>query len=169
MRAKVQEQETQLAAARGECEELRTKLAAGTRPGAPNDAEAVAATPVITSIEIDRLSSLNPNLPDQPATSISIYVTTLDGRERFTQAVGTLEVTATLKGAVTPFASARLGPAALRDAYRSGVMGTVYELTLPLEPRIVRVAGKPTTIVIDATFSDAITGRRCTNQRTIER
>ncbi|MCX5690516.1 MAG: hypothetical protein NTV94_12170 [Planctomycetota bacterium] len=164
LRAQVARQEETIRTLTGERDELRTKL--GAQGG---DAALLASIPVITSIVIDRLSSLNPNRPDEPATSISVYVTTLDGRTRFTQAVGTLEVSVSLKDAAAALAATRLDAAALREAYRSGVTGTHYEITMPLSPAVARRAGEKTACMIRAAFTDAATGKTFTSERLIER
>lgn len=164
LRAQVARQEETIRTLTGERDELQTKL--GAKGG---DAALLASIPVVTSIEIDRLSSLNPNRPDEPATSLSVYVTTLDGRARFTQAVGTLEVSVSLKDAAAPLAAAKLDAPALREAYRSGVTGTHYEVTLPVSPVLTRRAGEKTACLFRASFTDAATGKTFTTERMIER
>lgn len=153
LRRKVAEQQRQiesLAAARGE---LDAKLAANALD-AGADPEVAAATPVVSVLEIDSLSTLLPLEAKEPATGLRVHVRTLDGRRRFTQAVGVMTVE--LKdGAGATLATGRVGPVALRDAYRSSVTGTHYTIETPLPSS---AQGK--TFTLSVTFEDALTGRR---------
>ncbi len=73
--------------------ELNAKLneAAATRT-APMDSDVLAALPRVASIELGTLTGFFPGDRGKPATSVNVYIRPLDGRQRFTQAVGTLEV-----------------------------------------------------------------------------
>jgi hypothetical protein len=108
-------------------------------------------------------------------------VTPFDGRHRFVQIVGTLTVEAryvplagagtpqdeVLARAVAPADSAlpdqnllgrtTLGPSGLREAYRSGFMGTHYTVEIVPRPDVRVTDG---AVVLSATFVDELTGRR---------
>ena len=134
--------------------------------------------PRIASIEIDMLSgpvadSQTPAGSDGRRT-VAIYVRPLDGRGRFLQATGTLNVEIarleSLGGAAggTPAAGdsassadaparvltrATLQPLALREAYRSGFTGTYYvvELSVPAAD-----LAPPGQLLLRATLEDAV-------------
>jgi len=159
--------------------ELRQKvaeLAAGRKATLPDDA--LAALPRVASLEIGRLSGLtplpNPASPDAPATSIVLSLTPQDGRGRFTQLVGTARAEALVlpaDAAEQPrrIASVTLSPAALRDAYRSGLTGTHYTIDLPLDPPLPRSATARPSIVLRVEFDDALTGQTLRAERLVNR
>jgi hypothetical protein len=153
LRRKVAEQQRQIESLAAARDELQTKLAANALD-AGADPEVAAATPVVSVLEIDSLSTLLPLEAKGPATGLRVHVRTLDGRRRFTQAVGVMTVE--LKdGADATLAAGRVGPAALRDAYRSSVTGTHYTIETSLANP---AAG--TTFTLTVRFEDALTGRR---------
>lgn len=153
LRRKVAEQQRQIESLAAARDELQTKLAAKALD-AGADPEVAAATPVVSVLEIDSLSTLLPLEAKGPATGLRVHVRTLDGRRRFTQAVGVMTVE--LKdGADATLAAGRVGPAALRDAYRSSVTGTHYTIETSLANP---AAG--TTFTLTVRFEDALTGRR---------
>lgn len=123
--------------------------------------EVLLATPVVTSVEIDRLSGAKGS---QPKT-FTVYVRTLDGLRRFTQAVGKLSVELRNSKSDAPLHSRVLLPMQLRDAYRSGFAGTGYVVTFPLEE-----AQKAAEIdMIRATFTDARTGQSVSGELVLEK
>jgi hypothetical protein len=144
--------------------ELAAKLSEATaaRPDAP-DASILAALPRVSSIEFDTLTGFFPGDREKPATSINVYLRPLDGRRRFTQAVGTLAVEALIVPAEVGVSEApprarlvrTLTPGELRDAYRSGLTGTHYEIALPLEATLT---DRSATIHVRVEFADAVTG-----------
>lgn len=118
------------------------------------------ALPRCAGIEFGLLSGAGDadNLPGFDV--LDIYIVPRDGRGRFVQIVGTLEVRADLLPGISEEArflgSARLGPDELREAYRSGLMGTHYTVRMPLDPVIDEKAG---SIALSAELTDALTGR----------
>jgi hypothetical protein len=164
------DQNLRITALESQLVEARAQVGAAAQ-SAPNvgySAEVAALIPRITTITIERLSGFIPHdagKTDLPATAVVAYVTFSDGRGRFTQGVGTLTVQATYQGSA--LTSTVLQPTAVRDAYRSGITGTYYEIELPLATPLRR-AGK-TQLTIDVTFADAQTGLTHTATRTIER
>lgn len=147
--------------------ELSAKLKElAEKPAAPMDADALAALPRVASIEIANLTGFYPGDREKPATSIHIYLRPLDGRQRFTQAVGTIAAEAFLftdtvgieeQSGATPRAqlSRRLSPIDVREAYRSGLTGTHYEIDLPLDKPL---KDRSVSILVRAEFTDALTG-----------
>jgi hypothetical protein len=170
LRAQVAQQEEEIRLLKAENQEAAARASA--RRVAELPADVVEAIPYVASIEVGRLSSLSP-YGAQPATSATIYVETLDGRNRFSQAVGTLhvELTASTENGKNQSVTAmvELAPGALRDAYRSGLTGTHYEVMLPLSSPLAREAGKNENLVVTARFSDALTGKTFTTERRISR
>ena len=153
LRRTVAEQQRQIESLAAARDELQARLAAKA-VDAGADPEVAAATPAVSVLEIDSLSTLLPLDHKGPATGLRVHVRTLDGRRRFTQAVGVMTVE--LKdGAGAALATSRVGPAALRDAYRSSVTGTHYTIETSLAHP---VAG--TTFTLTVRFEDALTGRR---------
>lgn len=153
LRRKVAEQQRQIESLAAARDELGAKLEAKVRDlGA--DPEAVAATPAVSLLEVDSLSTLLPLEVTSPISGVRVHVRTLDGRQRFTQAVGTMTVELTDAAGAT-LASRRVGPLALRDAYRSSVTGTHYTIEAP-----VANAARGATLTLRVRFEDALTGRR---------
>lgn len=147
-----------------ERDDLRLKLGgeAQARLGAMNP-EVLEALPVCAGLEIEKLSGLQPAERSAAATGVVVYLRPVDARGRVVQIVGTLDVEASWlagsagKGeAPRTIARARLSPAQLREAYRSGLMGSGYTVELPLEAPIAERNG---TLVIRAEFADALTGK----------
>ena len=153
------EREVQLQTLRAS--EAEAKLAA-----APQTSDEIArATPVLAGIEIDRLSGPTPS----DAIGFPVFVRTLDGRGRFIQAVGRLDIEVFVDdvGATSPIrvASATLGPLDVREAYRSGVAGTHYRVDVVADPQFLRsmtyrggLARYDLRVV--ARFDDALTSQR---------
>lgn len=164
---------SQVASLSRERDELRIKLAESARAReAALTPEVLEAIPRCTAIAIDSLSGWTP--PSGPATGVVAYISPADGRGRFVQIVGTLRVDATLvpaMGSSEPpvrLASRTLTPGDLRDAYRSGFMGTGYTVELPLSAPVGRTPGTPAgTLLLRATFADALSGQSLSAERAL--
>ena len=164
LRTQVHEQQERIKALEGEREELKHKLAEASRARGTTLPEGVAdAMPTVTTVKISMLSGLEPIAAAQPATGVSVTFQPMDGRGRFTQAVGSaaievFEIASKVTGAEPRrIAQATLSPAELRDAYRSNVTGTYYSATLPLEAPVERSQVTP-ALLIRLEFTDALTG-----------
>lgn len=185
LRAKVLELETALSRTSAERDEARATLAEIERArvaGSGNlSADVLAALPRCAGITIDRLSGLGVG-PDGGRASgadkrsdgasadasntplvVNVYIRPYDGVERFVQVVGRLRVRvdglppASAVGDAPPVAlgSVDLGPAELREAYRSSPLGTHYTIVVPLSTAPAARA----SLAISAEFSDALSGR----------
>lgn len=156
----------------GEKEELRVKLAESERARGSNlPAEVLDAVPRCTGISIDSLSGFDPADPIRPATGAIIYIQPRDGRGRFVPLVGTLRATASVlpanlnaakddQGALDRASLAsshvELSPTKLRDAYRSGLLGTSYAVGLKFS---TPMTDRKSKLLLRVEFIDALTGQ----------
>jgi hypothetical protein len=145
--------------------ELESRLAslAHERQGEV-DPEVAAALPALASVTLSskstaRLADTGSAGEAGGSLSVALIVTPADGLARFIQITGTLRLTvaALVAGAdAIETTTVTVGPKALRDAYRSGFLGTHYtvECSVPWKgdaaPRALSVAGE---------FTDGLTGR----------
>ncbi len=156
----------------GEKEELRVKLAESERARGSNlPAEVLEAVPRCTGITIDSLSGFDPTDPTKPATGATIYINPRDGRGRFVPLVGTLRAAAsvlpanldatkgdqaTLDRVALAQSRVELSPTKLRDAYRSGLLGTAYAAELKFDASI---SDRKSKLLLRVEFIDALTGQ----------
>lgn len=167
LRTRVRDLSEQLALATAERDELRVKLknsieSSAGPAAAPAAIEIAAATPKVVALEIDPFSGYIPADEKLPATGVVAYIRTLDGRRRFTQAVGTLTVEiwsspSSANSAAPPLSRITLSPTQLREAYRSSLTGTHYAVELLLPSPLLRTPAVPDTHFLRATFTDAFT------------
>lgn len=159
LRSQLDAANSRLAAVTAERDEARAKLAEAERVrlgGADLARDAAESLPRCAGVEIDRLTGL-----DRTGAYVDIYLKPFDGRRRFIQIVGSVNVRIdSLPPAASPpdaprtLASAVFGPADLREAYRSSMMGTHYTLRLPLAQQ----PGKGERLAVTVEFLDALTG-----------
>lgn len=121
LRSENAELKAKLAAVQGERTELLTKLERLQQGKSGVDTEALAALPVCTHVDIGSLSG-----PREDGT-LDLLVRTLDGRDRFVQVAATMTAGVS-RGPIPPL---RFEPAAVREMYRSGALGTYYLLEFP--------------------------------------
>jgi hypothetical protein len=141
-------------AARARVAELETELA---KRAATPDPELAEATPALAAFSVSTLSSAT--FVDANSAEVALVFVPTDGRGRFLQVAGSLKVSvaAVVAGETPqPAGSITLGPKALRDAYRSGFMGTHYTVELPVS---WKGATPPTGLSVSAEFTDGATGR----------
>lgn len=150
--------------AESRAKELESRLASMARERQGEiDPEVAAALPALASVTLSSKSTArlvaSESAAQQGGTlSVALIVSPADGLSRFIQITGTLRLTlvALVAGAETvETTTVTVGPKALRDAYRSGFLGTHYtvECTVPWKgdaPRALSVAGE---------FTDGLTGR----------
>lgn len=131
------------------------------------------ATPHVASISIGSLSHAVDGDGDGRADTIVLYVTSRDSLGRFTQMTGHVTYAATSLPTEGPtpivLGSRKLDPAEIRDAYRSGFMGTHYTLELPITlPHSVDAPIQPLTgAIVQVVFTDGLTRQSHTADRTI--
>jgi hypothetical protein len=157
LRTENQQLREELAVAQGQIKELVARetditritqaMQAQSSPFTPE--ELALAMPRVVTLAFAGSAGIDRRNPDKPV--LVMDVETLDGRQRFTHAVGRLEVTAkqTTPSSQQPIAQITLQPAALREAYRSGMLGTRYALEAPLPPELLKSKG---TIRVEASL-----------------
>lgn len=164
--AAAQKQITTLTAERNEAqaklaEAERVRLATGDL-----SADAAAALPRVAAIMIDRLSGLTDSDPNdgRPYDAVEVYLKPSDGRERFVQIVGSVNVRADLvppagsNDSPITISSATYDPEQLREAYRSTILSTHYTLRMGIAPASAFPLDGA-SIALSVEFLDALTGR----------
>jgi hypothetical protein len=169
LRRKVLDLETRVSSLSAENGELAAKIAELTRErdvmveGSSVSAEVIESLPRCAAIEFARYSGPADRDGTPGIDVIEVFVRPFDGRRRFVQVAGRLTVSAVLlppsSDGQTPqpqlLGSVTLGPRELREAYRSGPLGTHYSVSIPLDPPNQILNG---TVVISAELDDAVTG-----------
>lgn len=167
LRLRVHELETQVAELEGRNSELAAKLRQQDRPEALS-AEILENTPTVVRISLDKRSHARDDDGDGHADHLVLYVVPADGLGRFVQAVGHISAHAAILpagGEATTIGRLTLGPAAVREAYRSSFMGTHYTLLVPISPPEDLAAA---TCVAQIEYVDGRTGSRVTDEIGIE-
>lgn len=169
LRREVLELKDQVANLKGETDELKTKVAMASKPS-PMKPDAIAALPVVTHLDLGAFSNVIP--PMGPATAVRVEFYPKDGRDRFVQCVGQVSVEVLLLPAEVGVGEPKrvgtltLDPPALRDAYRSGVLGTYYEATVPLSSDMSEAA-REGALLVRLEFLDATNDQVHKAERTI--
>lgn len=173
LRARVVELETEVEQLkRREAEllaELRRVRQAQSRAEEFADSDVSEFVPHVVDISIGRLSHVRDTDGDGVVDLLRLYIHPVDGRGRFMQMVGQLQVNAVLvPDAADPVSVGRasLSPGELRDAYRSGITGTHYAVQVPLDLSQAP-SGELEEVTVRVTYIDGITGERCTADRSI--
>lgn len=166
LRAQVADLERRLA-------EADARAAAAARASAPTpdsalDPGAVAlARPECTEIEIDRLSGFRAAEGETQPGVLVVRMRTLDGRNRFTQVVGSVVVRAERVRPGEPtieIGTMELGPVEVREAYRQGFKGTWYAVEIP----VGGVDGQPGDAVMVTAVLTLESGTRVESVRVLE-
>lgn len=147
--ARLEDQNRQLAA------RLEEALAAPS-PIAP---EVAAAVPRAARISIGKLSHTSDESGDGTPDTLTVYVDAEDDRGRFVQIAGDLSVHAAVLPAgadAITIGRVTLGPAQVREAYRSTLLGTHYTLTVPIDVGAITPA--PGDCSVRVVFHDGVTG-----------
>ncbi len=169
LRSRIIELEGRLADTTRERDEARAKLAEAERvrlTGGELAADAADALPRCAGIEIDRFSGVS------GLDRLDVYVRPIDGRGRFVQIVGTVNIRADVLPApgsapdVQPrrIASTTVAPAELREAYRSTVLGTHYTIALAVDPAGITSGDR---VALSVEFLDALTGQAFRAERIV--
>lgn len=131
----------------------------------PLNAGALRALPTVATMEIDRLSGMEP-ARNRAAGSVVIYLKTLDGLGRFVQVTGEVDVQVSLdgeSGSTGRVITRSYTPEEVRAAFRSGFMGTFYVFRLPFDGP---AAANPRS-TISVVLQDAVTGKSHTATRQV--
>lgn len=168
LRARVMELEDEVTALAARAAELEAELAAPppTAPPSAASEEVRRNTPHVTNLQIGRLSHLADADGDGRPEAAVLYVHPRDGRGRFVQIVGAVDVHVAVlpsdADAVT-LGRVRLTPDEVRDAYRSAFTGTHYTIEVPLRA----VEAEVIECAVQLEFEDGLTGRTLTASRTV--
>lgn len=161
--------------------ELRSRLAEAERADARTaggaakvDPEVEAAIPRLAAIQIDGATELvssssgagsagsmgkGDSSADATEEILRLWINPRDGRGRFLQIVGRLTVSvAILRAGSKPesVATATFGPSEVRDAWRSGFMGSHYAFSVPLS---IPAEFRNEPVTVSVRFDDALSGR----------
>jgi hypothetical protein len=97
-----------------------------------------------------------------------MYLTTVDGRGRFTQLVGSVEISVfrlPMSAEPSTIGTLSAGPLQLRDAYRHSLMSTHYTFEVPLTlPPTDAGSAEHDTIFVRAAYTHGYTGRTMTTE-----
>lgn len=122
--------------------------------------------PAVTRIQIGRFSGGIDTDGDGADDAVRLYLNTLDARNRFVPAVGSVHVTV---AAIPPgedvrtLAAAEFDPEQVQQAYRSGFAGTHYTLIVP----VTEPAPDVTSVLVRVRFHDLLTGQRHETETTV--
>ncbi len=170
LRRRVVELEGQVGRLERRNDELAAELARAS--GAPDSLpEAIRVnTPRVATLGIGTRSHVRPvrEPGDVRARRLIVYVEPADGRGRFVQMVGALTVhvdVLPLDAEPVSIGHLDLAPAELRDAYRSGMLGTHYTAEVPLD---VSDAAGISSCDVRVVYTDGRTGRRLDTHASID-
>lgn len=167
LRAEVMELKSANDRLEGRVEELDAELTRESQRPDSLPAAVRANTPHVTALDLSRLCHVQDRDRDGRPDRLVLYVQPADSLGRFVQIVGTLTAHAAIlpaAGEARTVGRLTLDPAALREAYRSSFTGTHYTVELPLETNELGDATELTARVI---FTDGLTGRELTAERTV--
>lgn len=144
--------------ARARAAELDAKLLAmSAERNTRMDPEVAEALPALASVALSTLSTAR--LTEPTKAELSIILAPSDGMGRFIQMTGTVRasVAALVPGRdPAPAGAITLAPKALRDCYRSGLMGSHYTIELPVEWKGAEAARG---LSVAGEFVDGLTGK----------
>ena len=133
LRTQVHELEQNLDQAKLQVTELEGQLASASSSMDGTTVELEANTPRVAAIGISPFSGMHRTEAEQ--TEVELYVSSVDGRGRSVQMVGTLEAVIMhlpTSGDPKVLGRASLGLPEVRDAWRSGIGGVTYLVSVPL-------------------------------------
>lgn len=168
LREQVQSLEIELARVSDRNRELEAALAkaASDAPSRTVDPDAAAAHPHLVRIVVGSASGIRigPSESVDPKVhgSLRIHVEPADGRGRFLQVTGRVSIQASMPiegGDPILLGERSFSPIEVRDAWRSGFMGTHYTFEVPVEmPRAALEASADPQASVLVVFRDAIGG-----------
>lgn len=134
LRTQVHELEQNLDQAKLQIAELESQLASASASSDRTTMELEANTPRVAAIGLSPFSGMQRTEEDR--TEVELYVSSVDGRGRSVQMVGTLEAVVMhlpTSGSPRVLGRAHLDLSAVRDAWRSGFGGVSYLIPVQLE------------------------------------
>ncbi len=148
--------------------ELTGELQQQARRAEPDDvsAELLANTPRVSEITIGRRSHARDTTGDGRGDELVLYVISRDGRGRFVQMAGELDIRAIAVPAdddAVTIGRRVLSPGEVRDAYHSGVGSIHYTVVLALESD-----GRPEETIAAVEYRDGWTGLSHRDERSFE-
>lgn len=164
LRRRVAALETERDAASARASEAEAKLREFvTARESVDEQEALEALPRVAGVSIGRLSGFADYDAQGRARSFDVYVRPHDGRMRFVQFAGRMNVEATLfderietGGAARRLGGATLGPADVRESYRASPLGVHYAVRLEFDEPVAADAG---VVVVRVELIDPIGGQ----------
>lgn len=138
--------------------ELRGTLASLVREPV-SDPEVLANIPRVVRLKTGWGGGVERDRSDPSRGIVTVYLEPLDARDRFVPATGWLEIgvfaTPGVPGEPVRVGALQLGPAALRDRWRSGFLGTHYTIECPVD-----LAASPSaeSAIVQLLFRDGLTG-----------
>lgn len=152
----------------GDIAELKTKIDELARlREQPIPTEVLAAVPRTQSVTISSLTRPI-RAADGLLTGIETDFEPLDGRGRFLQVAGTVTITVhTPASPKAELGTLTLNPAQLRDAFRSGLTGSYYTGTVPIDHSAYAAAGSPASLLVHISLTDGLSGNAFTSERVI--
>ena len=166
LRAELIERTRERDASRAKVAELETKVAElSVARDAKLDPEAVEAMPALARVALSTLSTAR--LIDPNHAALALVLEPRDGLGRFMQFTGTVRasVAVLIPGRdPLPAGYTTIAPKTLRDAYRSGFMGSHYTIDIPLTWEGAEPAR---SVSVSVEFTDAFTGKAYPCQGTI--
>ena len=169
LRAKVLDQQKELDDLKRRTEELRIEVQSlTTAPGEVSE-EVLLATPRPVELSIGRWTHVQFS-EGEPARLV-LYVSPVDGRGRFTQLVGSIQISAFLlpmNGEPSTIGTLTCGPLEVREAYRHTLMSTHYTFDVPLNlPPLNTGSAEQQTVFVRAVFTDGYTGQTLTAEGSV--
>ncbi|MEL7484368.1 MAG: hypothetical protein AAFN41_08430 [Planctomycetota bacterium] len=157
LRSERETQRERIDALEAENAELKAKLAeANARSESPLPEDVIDALPRVAGIELTRFSSIGDS-------EVTWAIKPTDGRGRFVQVVGTLELRAVAVGAdPSVLAEVVLSPTDVRDAFASGLTGAGYRASTAFD------GDERGPVALTATLHDHVTGATHEASRVVE-
>lgn len=153
--------------------ELRAELRRMSRQRDEVPEEIHAATPHVVDLAIGRWSHGRIAGEPDDRDALRIYLNPIDGRGRFVPLVGTVRMHAAVlpddADDATTLARIEFTPDQMRDAYRSGITGTHYTLTVPIDwpAELDAEAARAEPVIVRVVYIDGHTGERFSAERSI--
>lgn len=153
--------------------QVRQATAATTSATGEVSEEVRLAMPHPVALNIDRLSHVRAAKDQGKPDQLLVYLDAVDGRGRFVQLTGTVQITAfrlPMESEPTAIGHLTATPLQVRDAYRSTLVGTHYTFEVPLTvelPPSTNGSAPGDTVFVKAQFTDGVTGEVLTAEKSL--